>query len=208
MALKIKRKLSWKQKSILATGVLFMGSGGYLLSVILAPEQSPTQQVIAKKTEWNKPIEAPSVDDDRIYVPKLKLNLTYRSGGEAVPNDHAWWRHPDRGSPASGGNFILAAHRFVVGLTHSETTRRSPFYHVDDLHVGNHVYVDHKGVRYKYEITKKFKVEPTQTEIENPSKEPIMTIYTCDKLGHEKGREVLIAKQVAKDVDISQDLEE
>ena len=54
--------------------------------------------------------------------------------------------------------------------------------------------VDYEGARYAYEITKIFNVEPTQTEIEAPSSEAKITLYSCELGGSETGRVVIIGK--------------
>lgn len=157
---------------------------------------------------WNIPVpkEAAQLKENRLYIPKLKLNLTYKSGDRSVLRDNIWHRFPERGDPEKGGNFILAGHRFEIGLTPGEVKRKSPFYHIKLLNAGDKIYADFSGKRYEYEITKSFSVAPTQVEIEAESKEPKMTLYTCTLKGEKDGREVIEARLVRKDIDPSMQL--
>lgn len=181
--------------------ILLLASGAYILLLLLAP----TVQKPGVSKTWNKPVphERVQLTENRLYIPKLKLNLTYASGDARVLRDHIWHRFPERGDPEKGGNFILAGHRFEIGLTPGETKRRSPFYHIDALMQGDKIYADFNGKRYMYEVTDRFKVKPDQTEIEAPSDEPKMTLYTCTFRGAADGREVISARLVERDIDPS-----
>ncbi len=135
---------------------------------------------------------------DRIVIPKVGINVEFRTGGEEVLNDYAWHRFPERGDPLKGGNFIISAHRFEIGLTPGETRKKSPFYHMEKVAVGDQVIIDYKGKRYGYEVTEKKQVKPNQVEIEEPSDEAKLTIYTCTLGGENDGREVFIAKPLGE----------
>ena len=110
----------------------------------------------------------------------------------------AWWRAPDSGNPKDGGNFVLSAHRFIMGLTPQQTLRKSPFYNIDKLVVGDEITIDYEGERYVYQISKIFAVKPEAIEIENRTDEPQLTLYSCTLGGASDGREVIIAKPVTK----------
>jgi sortase A len=177
-------------------------AGAYLLFLTKAPEiSSPSSQ-----SEWNVPVETAKITEDRLYLPRLKLNLTYKAGDQTVLRDNIWHRFPERGDPEKGGNFILAGHRFEIGFTPGETRRKSPFYHLNKVEEGDFIYADFNGKRYKYEVTRKYTVKPNQTEIEEPSEEAKMTLYTCTLKGEADGREVLEAKLIQKDVDPHEEL--
>lgn len=179
--------------------LFLLGCGAYILLLVFSPAiQMPTSQ-----KEWNEPVpqSKPQLTENRIYIPKLKLNLAYKPGDAKVLRDTIWHRYPERGNPESGGNFILAGHRFELGLTPGETKRRSPFYHIDALVQGDKIYADFNGKRYLYKVTDRYKVKPNQTEIEAPSETPKMTLYTCTFQGSADGREVVIADLAEEDVD-------
>lgn len=183
--------------------IIGMGGGLYLLLLAMAPK---VHNPPAPQSDWNEPVVKTELHEQRLYIPRLSLNLAYKSGDQHVLRDALWHRFPERGDPEKGGNFILAGHRFEIGLTPNETKRRSPFYHINKIQVGDYIYADWNGRRYQYEITRKYTVKPNQTEIEAPSGVAKMTIYTCTLAGQADGREVLEATLVKKDVDPSTDL--
>ena len=106
----------------------------------------------------------------------------------------AWWRKPENGNPKDGGNFVLSAHRFIMGLTPQQTLRKSPFYNIDKLTVGDEIIIDYNGVRYNYVISEKQSVKPDAVEIEQLTDQPQLTLYSCTLGGANDGRDVIIAK--------------
>lgn len=201
---KIKQKRGIGRFIVPVFACVLMFTGGYFLLLTLAPQ---AQVLSASFEEWNRPVEPPEVGANRLYIPKIKLNIDYEAGGPEVLNEKSWWRYPERGNPVEGGNFILSAHRFELGFTPGQTIRKSPFFHLNRVQPGDKVYVDYEGKRYEYTIEKRFDVKPTQVEIEAPSEEHKLTIYTCMLEGQDAGREVLVAKQTRKDVSPEEGLE-
>jgi LPXTG-site transpeptidase (sortase) family protein len=179
---------------------VFIAAGLYI--VLLA--SSPMLHEPAPGKAWNVPVNhQPKAQllEDRIYIPKLQLNITYKAGDKSVLSDNAWWRQPAHGNPKDGGNFILAAHRFEMGLTPGETRYKSPFYHLDALTIGDKIYADYKGVRYMYEVYDRYKVTPNDTSIEGPTDDARMTLYSCTFRGSADGREVVFARRTEIGVD-------
>ena len=149
-----------------------------------------------------KPIEvrslpAPQATDNRVIIPKIGVNIPYDKGAASLDRG-AEWRYPERGNPEKGGNFIIAAHRFSIQPTPQGTIEKSPFYHIDKLAVGDKIVIDYIGTRYGYEIEKIFTVKPTQVEIEAPSTDAKLTLYTCELDGSDAGRVVVVAKPLGK----------
>lgn len=130
---------------------------------------------------------------NRIQIEKIGLEVPYFTGGEDMLNKGAWWRHEDRGNPERGGNFILSAHRFNLGLTPQGTKARSPFYRIEELQTGDSIRVYYSGVWYDYTIRKRYIVEPTAIEIEAPTQESKLTLYACTLGGSDDGRVVVEA---------------
>lgn len=135
------------------------------------------------------------ITENRLYIPKIDINLPYATGNETVMETGAWWRAPGSGNPADGGNFVLSAHRFIMSWSPGETVKRSPFYNIDKLELGDTLTVDYEGERYVYTIDEKFDVPPTAVEIEAPTDDNRLTLYSCGLGGADDKREVVIAKQ-------------
>lgn len=190
-----RQSKNWKVRlpSIIAT-ILIIG-GLYTLAITITPfilsqtidqKNNSTTQLISK-TE-NK------ITENRLYIPKIDINLPYASGGAEVMEHGAWWRKPENGNPKDGGNFVLSAHRFIMGLTPQQTLRKSPFYNIDKLTVGDEIVIDYDGTRYIYVISEKRSVKPEAIEIEQRTDQPQLTLYSCTLGGANDGRDVLIAK--------------
>lgn len=170
--------------------ILLIGAGLYLLSLVIAPV---IPQLVLKPIDVAN-LPPPKVQDNRIVIPKIGVNIHYGSNGVASLNKGAWWRYPERGNPEKGGNFIIAAHRFSIEPTPGETIVKSPFYNIDKLKKGDQILIDYNGVRYLYKATSFKNVTPNQTEIEAPSDTPKLTLYSCDLGGSAEGRIVVIAQ--------------
>ncbi len=187
---KATRRLVSALLLIIAIGGLV--GGLYMLLLVLTPNIPilyPVKQIDAKA------LPAPSAD--RVYIPKIGVDVLINAGGPEQLENGAWHRFSERGDPLRGGNFILSAHRFLLGYTPEKTRKKSPFYHINKLAKGDQILVDYKGKRYGYEIIEQKKVKPNQVEIEAPLKEgeaPKMTLYSCTFKGEADGRDVFIAK--------------
>lgn len=194
--LKIKKQRTKRAHSGILTlfAVLLLGGGGYLLTLVVAPTVAP---IITMKPINVNALPAPIPTDNRVVIPKIGVNIVYGPGQASLDNG-AEWRYPERGNPDTGGNFIIAAHRFTLAPTPTETIRKSPFYNIDKLVLGDKIVVDYKGIRYGYEISKIFDVKPEQVEIEAPSEDDKLTLYSCELSGPEAGRVVIIATPLGK----------
>lgn len=174
--------------------LLLLIAGTYLLITSLSPTLISTT-INPDDNSTTKLLKADRlIDENRLYITKIDVNVTYASGDESVLEQGAWWRQPQNGNPVDGGNFVLSAHRFIMGLTPQQTLRKSPFYNIDKLKTGDELVVDYDGKRYTYEISKIFSVTPDAIEIENRTSEPQLTLYSCTLGGSADGREVIIAK--------------
>ena len=178
--------------TILVAAIMIL-AGLYTLAVALTPAIiAPTINPTSNKTVKQLQSKA-AITENRLYIPKIDVNLPYATGSETVMEKGAWWRRPDNGNPADGGNFVLSAHRFIMGLTPQQTLRKSPFYNIDKLEIGDKIYIDYSGKRYKYTISKIFAVAPDAVEIEQRTDQPQLTLYSCTLGGSSDGREVIIA---------------
>ena len=175
--------------------VLMLAAGLYVLITALMPffmvhTVNPTSNTTVAKLEATA-TEIPT--ENRLYIPKIDINLPYEQGDEHVMEYGAWWRRPENGNPKDGGTFILSAHRFIMGLTPEQTLRKSPFYNIDKLALGDEITIDYQGARYVYVISKIYAVKPNAVEIENRTDESQLTLYSCTLGGAADGREVIVA---------------
>jgi sortase A len=183
------------RKILVVASVLLIAGGLYTLALVFAPAAAP---YLVTKPITVSALPAPKTTDNRIIIPKIGVNIPYNAGGKAALDQGAEWRYPERGNPAKGGNFIIAAHRFTIQPTIGGTIEKSPFYNIDKLVTGDKIVVDYDGVRYGYEITSLSTVKPDQTEIEAPSDTAKLTLYSCELDGSDAGRVVIVAGPLGK----------
>lgn len=136
--------------------------------------------------------DKPGARGDRLFIPQIGVDVPIGED-EGSLNKGAWHRLPENGDPEKGGNFVLSAHRFVIGWTPQQTRNNSPFYHLDRLKPGDLLYVDYKAKRYAYRVDHLYPVPKTATEIEGPSDTAKLTLYSCDLRGESAGRLVVEA---------------
>jgi sortase A len=168
---------------------LLLALGVYLLVLYLSPRFVPA-------LKRNSTVKVEEDAGNRIAIPSTGINVAIKEGGEEQLEHGAWHRFPERGNPEIGGNFILSAHSFVWGFTPEQVTEKSYFYSLKDVNVGDEISVRWVSKDYKYKVSEIFDVKPNQTEIEKPSNEPKLTIYTCTEAGSADGRVVVIAKPI------------
>ncbi len=194
LMIKNKKAPSTRSQMTLAFAVLLLAGGLYLLFLVGAPMAAP---IVAMKPIDPSSLEQPQIGKNRIIIPKIGVDIEYGEGEVALDNG-AQWRFPERGNPQDGGNFIVAAHRFTLAPTPQETIRKSPFYHVEKLSIGDKVIVDYDGKRYGYTISKTFDVKPTQVEIEDPNVGDRLTLYSCGLGGASDSRVVLLGEPLGE----------
>lgn len=173
--------------------LLLLLAGVYLLIITLAPAVPPPSQ---PESMYAGTTEQPIETNNRLYIPEISADVAINEGTAAALEKGAWHRKPENGNPEVGGNFVLSAHRFELGLTPQQTRAKSPFYHINKLQAGDKIFVDYNQERYTYEVVKKYKVDRNAVQIEAPSTEPKLTLYSCDLRGEAAGREVIEAKPI------------
>lgn len=180
-----------------AASILFFG-GAYLLILTQIPriEQLPVSSAI----DLNLNDDA-NDSRDRIQIEKINLEVPYFTGDASSLEKGAWWRFPERGNPQDGGNFILSAHRFNLGLTPQGTRARSPFYNLGEMQAGDKIRIFNDGKWYDYVVTKNYSVDRNAVEIEAETAEPRLTLYTCSLKGEADGRVVIEAKPLFESSD-------
>jgi sortase A len=171
--------------------MILMAVGIYILVLVLSPKL-PLPQIGQSTIDLNTKDDAED-DRNRIQISKMNLEVPFFEGGADSLDKGAWHRYPERGNPKDGGNFILSAHRFTIGLTPAETKLRSPFYKLDDLKAGDDVRIFYNHTWYDYQVTRLYDVKPDAVEIEAPSEDAKLTLYSCSLAGSADGRHVVEA---------------
>ena len=116
----------------LAVASLLFVTGIYLLLLTFSPAINVPGLTAPATT-------ATKYDVNRVVIEKINVDIPFHTGGAEALEKGAWHRFPERGDPEKGGNFILSAHRFQLGITPQQTRAKSPFYKLDQLNIGDEI---------------------------------------------------------------------
>lgn len=180
-----------KRPLAIILAILLISLSAYLIYLLLSPKvhRKSAQEI------YQSAAQAPTDDSNKIFIPSAGIQATIAEGNaDQLDKGNAWHRLPDRGDPTKGGNFIVTGHSFVWSYSPGETTKKSIFYSLSDAKPGDEVLVRWDKQVYKYTVTDKKTVKPTDVAIEGKSKDPVLTVYTCTPSGSADGRVVLVAK--------------
>lgn len=144
-----------------------------------------TQQTITQAQEEGKNI---------LIIPAIGVNTQVLEGGEEQLDHGVLHWLPKNGNPESGGNTILTGHSFVWGYIPQQIKEKSIFYNLHEVKVGDPIEVVWNKKHYSYKVTEVKSVKPNQTEIQDKTADPQLTVYTCTIGGSADGRVVVIAK--------------
>lgn len=141
--------------------------------------------------------DVPSPEEDKLYIPKINATVPIADGTTDETSalvKGAMQKYPDSGDPKNGGNYVLTADRFKLGLEPRDTFAKSPFYHLDKLGVDDDVYVDFEGERYAYKITKTQMLSQSDETNFSRTKNKTLTVYSA----HGSSNRILTAKMIGK----------
>lgn len=114
---------------------------------------------------------------NRLIIPTIGVHIAVVEGSDESVLYRGAWRRPNSSTPDKGGNTVITGHRF-----HYIPPNNKTFYNLNKLEIGSKVFIFWNEVEYVYQIYEKFVVEPNQIEIEGPTQENILTLYTCHPL--------------------------
>lgn len=125
-----------------------------------------------------------------INIPKIKLNLPIIEGTSENELSQAIGHLDGTSMPGEIGNSVLAGHR-------SHTFSRF-FNRLDELELGDYIYIKTKDGLQKYEVYEKKIVKPTDLSVLKPLKEETtITLITCHPLYSSKKRLILKGRYIA-----------
>lgn len=136
--------------------------------------------------------DTPYARENRLVIPSMLLDTPIlESKSESVLKEGIW-RRPKTSTPDQGGNTVIVGHRFTY------TNPRGTFYDLHRPRVGDEIGIFWKGTRYLYKITDTKTVPATETNVEDDTETPRLTLYTCTPLWMPKDRLVVIAEPVGE----------
>jgi LPXTG-site transpeptidase (sortase) family protein len=157
-------------------------------------KQHQLEQLINKGSVSDQNSNDP-VSGNSVVIPALLLNQPILEG--SVANQYSTlnqgiWRWPMSSTPNQGGNTVLIGHRFTY------TIPKGVFYYLNKLRLGDNIGVFWNKQKYLYQVTSISTVSPNDTSIEQNTKEPELTLFTCTPLLLPKDRLVIVASLEGK----------
>ncbi|MDA2979773.1 MAG: class E sortase [Actinomycetota bacterium] len=137
----------------------------------------------------NHPSQSFGWDLGNLRIPAIGLEETVRAGVDLSVLDRGVGHWAGTSLPGTEGNVVLAGHR---------TTWSRPFEDLDDLDVGDIVYMsDSWGVEFMYKVTETIIVEPTDMWITYDHENPTLTLFACHPKGSADFRIVVVADLIS-----------
>jgi sortase A len=132
----------------------------------------------------------PPPEENRLVIPVIGINEPILEASNInVIKDGGTWRRPNTSNPLENNNTVIIGHRFYGNNV-------STFYNLDKLKVGDVMAIYWEGIEFLYAVEETKVVDPSAIEIEAPTTEKQLTLYTCTPLWSAKNRLVIIAKPV------------
>jgi sortase A len=130
----------------------------------------------------------PKQGENLLFIPKIGVRSIIQEGNSVNVLEKGVWHRPKSSNPELGSNTVFVAHRFLY------TSGPNTFYHLDKLAAGDRFSVWWNGRRYEYEVESSGTVPANAVEIENPSDDNRITLWTCTPLFTATNRLVVVAK--------------
>lgn len=171
--------------------VLLIVIAAYMLFVPFAPAVGwwVTHDTVfaSVSADQAKPVDIPA--ENTLHIPSLDVWQPIHEGQGLDTVDKGVWRRPQTSTPDKGSNTVLVGHRFVYQSA-------GVFYHLDKLKKDDKITIYWQGEAYEYQVLSTFIASPEQVEVEAPSSEPTLTLYTCAPLLTAENRLIIKAKLV------------
>ena len=129
----------------------------------------------------------PTPSDNRLVLPAIFLDQRVHEGSNALTLKKGLWRLPKSSTPDKGSNTVIVGHRFTYDGP-------AVLYQLDKIKVGQQFPLYWEGKEYVYEVTVVKVVPPSALEVEAPTAEPRLTIYTCTPILTAQNRLVIQAR--------------
>ncbi|MDY6877526.1 MAG: sortase [Chloroflexota bacterium] len=121
----------------------------------------------------------------RIQIPVIGVDAPVVEGDTWEPLKQGAGHHVGSANPGESGNCIISAHNDIFG----EIFRDLP-----DLDLGDQVFVHTASRIYRYIVTQKRIIEPTEVSVMYPTSSPVLTLVSCYPYGIDTHRIVVIAE--------------
>ncbi len=151
-----------------------------------APEEIPPhlRDLVAAVT----PLPAPTPGPEhaiRIHIPAIGVDAPVVEGDDWESLKRGAGHHIGSANPGERGNCVISAHDDIFGEI---------FRYLPDVELGDIVEVYTTGQVYRYVVTQKRFIEPTDVSVMYPTSSPVLTLISCYPYGIDTHRIVVIAE--------------
>ena len=151
-----------------------------------APEEIPAhlRDLVSAITPLPLPTPGPE-QAIRIQIPAIGVDGPVVEGDDWEPLKQGAGHHVGSANPGESGNCIISAHNDIFG----EIFRGLP-----DIDLGDEVFVHTASQVYRYIVTQKRIIEPTEVSVMYPASSPVLTLISCYPYGIDTHRVVVIGE--------------
>ena len=151
-----------------------------------APEEIPAhlRDLVGAITPLPMPTPGPE-QAIRIQIPDIGVDAPIVEGDNWESLKQGCGHHLGSANPGESGNCVISAHNDIFG----EIFRDLP-----DLDLGDEVFVHTASQVYRYVVTQKRIIEPTEVSVMHPTSSPVLTLISCYPYGIDTHRIVVIGE--------------
>ncbi len=169
--------------------VLILIINGYVLLAPLWPSVSYRVQAAVTKPLAETDFGNLDRNTNHLVIPRLRLDKPIFDDPDPAALDKGIWRRPHTSTPDNGSNTVLSGHRWLY-----DNPSSAVFYNLDKIQQGDKLVAVWNEKIYIYTVDDIKIVPPTAVEVEDPTTESRLTVYTCTPLWTATDRLVISAK--------------
>ena len=145
---------------------------------------APVAAIVSSVTPTKTPVANAPFVPTRIVMGKVGINLAVVS----VPLKNGTWEVYDKVANFAQGTSLVNAKTGNVGIYGHD--RVTAFTKIKQLVKGDTIIVYGDGQKATYSVVSYQQIEPTDVAVFNPTKDPMLTLTTCDGVFSQKRYEV------------------
>jgi sortase A len=150
------------------------------------PEEIPAhlRDLVSAITPLPMPTPGPE-QAIRIQIPAIGVDAPVVEGDDWESLKQGAGHHVGSANPGEDSNCVISAHNDIFGEIFRE---------LSDVELGNEVFVHTASQVYRYVVTQKRFIEPTEVSVMYPTSSPVLTLISCYPYGIDTHRIVVIAE--------------
>jgi sortase A len=139
------------------------------------PVEASIPEHLRPLVEASTPASLPTVEPQpeqpvRIMIHSIGVNAPIVQGDDWESLKLGVGHHIGSANPGEHSNIVLSAHNDIFG----EIFRKLP-----DVQLGDEIIIETAKNSYRYEVKAKRIIEPTQIEVMDPTRKPVVTLISC-----------------------------